>query len=317
VVYFAIRKYDRLYSRGLRAIHRSKFMAEIEQADLTTLTVDLLSAYLSNNTVDSPDLAGLIQSTHTALSGINAPAPEEPAAPEFQPAVTVRKSLGSRDHILSLIDGKPYKTLKRHLSSHGLTPAEYRTRYKLPADYPIVAPSYSEHRRAVAERLGLGRKPAKAPLPQAAKPDAAVTSVAAAANTTAPAKTTARSAAPKADASKPKAAPVKAAPVKAAKPVTKRVAKSAPAVTGITEAAPAADPVPTTAAPSSAKASSKAPAPAKAKTPKATAAKAPASVAAVSPKVKADAAPKPAKAKTATVAKAAPAAKPAKASKAK
>jgi predicted transcriptional regulator len=138
-------------------------MAENEQADLTTLTVELLSAFVANNTIDSAELAGLIQSTHTALSGINAPVAVEPPAPTFEPAVTVRKSLASRDHILSLIDGKPYKTLKRHLSGHGLTPAEYRERYKLAADYPMVAPSYSEHRRAVAERLGLGRKPANAP----------------------------------------------------------------------------------------------------------------------------------------------------------
>src|ERR1700712_3544624 len=136
-------------------------MAESDQADLTTLTVELLSAFVSNNTIESSDLAGLIQSTHTALAGINAPTPVEPPAPEYEPAVTVRKSLGSRDHILSLIDGKPYKTLKRHLSGNGLTPAEYRERYKLPADYPMVAPTYSEHRREVAQRLGLGRKSTK------------------------------------------------------------------------------------------------------------------------------------------------------------
>lgn len=75
-------------------------MPETEQADLTTLTVELLSAFVSNNTIESSDLAGLIQSTHTALVAINAPSPVEPPAPEFEPAVTVRKSLGSRDHIL-------------------------------------------------------------------------------------------------------------------------------------------------------------------------------------------------------------------------
>ena len=142
-------------------------MAEIERADLTTLTVELLSAFVSNNTIESADLAGLIQSTHAALSGTNAPPQPEPVAPEFAPAVTVRKSLGSRDHILSLIDGKPYKTLKRHLSGHGLTPAEYRERYKLPANYPMVAPTYSEHRRDVAQRLGLGRKSVKTTEPDA------------------------------------------------------------------------------------------------------------------------------------------------------
>ena len=135
-------------------------MAETEQADLTTLTVQLLSAYVSNNSVPANELADLIATTRTALSG-NA-ASEVAPAPEFEPAVSVRKSTASRDHLLSLIDGKPYKSLKRHLSTHGLTPAEYRERYKLPKDYPMVAPAYSEARREVAQRLGLGRRRAAA-----------------------------------------------------------------------------------------------------------------------------------------------------------
>ncbi len=136
-------------------------MTEAEKPDLTSLAVQLLSAYVSNNTVPSNELAGLIHSTKAALAGD--PAVVEPTPAEHVPATTVRKSLASPDHIVSMIDGKPYKTLKRHLSSHGLTPAEYRDRYKLPNDYPMVAPGYSEHRRAVAQRLGLGRKPATAP----------------------------------------------------------------------------------------------------------------------------------------------------------
>lgn len=131
-------------------------MAEAEQPDLTALTVQLLSAYVSNNTVASGELAGLIESTRKALAadGKN----EEPAEPVHVPAVTTRKSLASRDHIVSMIDGKPYKSLKRHLSTHGLSPAEYRARYKLADDYPMVAPGYSEERREIAKRLGLGRK---------------------------------------------------------------------------------------------------------------------------------------------------------------
>lgn len=135
-------------------------MAETEQADLTTLTVQLLSAYVSNNSVPANELADLIETTRTALSGNTAP--KVAPAPEFEPAVSVRKSTASRDHLVSLIDGKPYKSLKRHLSSHGLTPAEYRERYKLPKDYPMVAPAYSEARREVAQRLGLGRRRAVA-----------------------------------------------------------------------------------------------------------------------------------------------------------
>lgn len=142
-------------------------MTEQVQASLTELTVDLLAAFVSNNTVGSKDLPELIASTHAALAALNdqqasfAPVPAAEAEPEseYRPAVTARKSLGKRDHILSMIDGKPYKTLKRHLSRHGLTPDQYRARYKLPADYPMVAPAYSEARSAAAKRIGLGRKP--------------------------------------------------------------------------------------------------------------------------------------------------------------
>ena len=218
-------------------------MAEIEQADLTTLTVELLSAFVSNNTIDSGDLAGLIQSTHTALAGINAPAPVEPAPPEYEPAVTARKSLGSREHILSLIDGKPYKTLKRHLSGHGLTPAEYRERYKLPADYPMVAPSYSEHRREVAQRLGLGRKSTKAAEPAAESP---AESVAPAVAPTAP--TLAKVKAARKAQAKPAAAKM-AAPANASKPATKRAAKVGAPAPDVVDIVPPSDPVEASAAP--------------------------------------------------------------------
>lgn len=139
-------------------------MPDQPQTSLTELTVDLLSAFVSNNTVGAKDLPELIATTHAALAGLETGggAPAEPEAapePEFPPAVSIRKSLGKREHILSMIDGKPYKTLKRHLSTRGLTPAQYRERYNLPADYPMVAPAYSEERREVAKRLGLGRKP--------------------------------------------------------------------------------------------------------------------------------------------------------------
>lgn len=146
-------------------------MADDQQNDLTTLTVDLLSAFVSNNNVRSEDLPGLIQSTHAALSGLNAdssPQPEDEK--EFTPAVSARKSLASREHIISMVDGKPYRSLKRHLSSHGLTPDDYRARYKLPSSYPMVAPAYSEQRREVAKRLGLGRKRKEAEAPPKASP---------------------------------------------------------------------------------------------------------------------------------------------------
>jgi len=133
-------------------------MADTEQSNLTHLTIDLLSAYVANNTVEHQDLAGLIQSTHAALKNIDSPEPPAPEEPEHKPAVSLRKSLGSKSHIISMVDGKPYQTLKRHLSKHGLTPDQYRERYGLPKTYPMVAPAYSESRRAIAEKLGLGRK---------------------------------------------------------------------------------------------------------------------------------------------------------------
>jgi predicted transcriptional regulator len=134
-------------------------MAEAQnQNDVAGLTVQLLSAYLANNSVASEDLAGLIRSTRAALVEDTAPVPEEPAPPMYTPAVSARKSLASPDHIISLLDGKPYKTLKRHLSANGLTPGQYRERFGLPANYPMVAPSFAAQRREIAGRIGLGRK---------------------------------------------------------------------------------------------------------------------------------------------------------------
>ncbi|MFT3967321.1 MAG: MucR family transcriptional regulator [Sphingobium sp.] len=131
-------------------------VADTEQPDFTAMTVQLLSAYFSNNQVPAGDIAGIIEATRDALE--RKATVETPAAPEYVPAVSIRKSLGSREHIISMLDGKPYKTLKRHLATNGLTPAEYRERYNLPADYPMIAPAYSEHRRAVAAQIGLGKR---------------------------------------------------------------------------------------------------------------------------------------------------------------
>lgn len=169
-------------------------MAETEDSGVMSLTVTLLSAYFANNTVPSAELPALVEGTRRALLGdapvatsVAAPvaeevAPEAPvpapvteeivpetpaAAPEYKPRVSIDESLASPDHILSLIDGKPYKALKRHLSSHGLTPAEYRGRYGLPADYPMVAQGYSAARREVALKLGLGGKRKTSPAPVA------------------------------------------------------------------------------------------------------------------------------------------------------
>ncbi|WP_232493071.1 MucR family transcriptional regulator [Novosphingobium kaempferiae] len=129
-------------------------------SDIAALTVQLLSAYLVNNTVGADDLAGLIRSTRAALTEDTASTAAEPEAPTYEPAVSVRKSLASDDQIISLIDGKPYKALKRHLTSHGLTPEQYRERYSLPATYPMVAPGFAAQRREIAKKIGLSNRKA-------------------------------------------------------------------------------------------------------------------------------------------------------------
>jgi len=128
------------------------------------LAAELTAAWLANpNTrTNAEDVPEFLRSMHAAvdqLSGTATSAAPEEAAQSYEPAVTVRKSLASPDHIISMIDGKSYKTLRRHLSRNSLTPEEYRARYNLKADYPMVAPSYSEARRTMAKSIGLGRKP--------------------------------------------------------------------------------------------------------------------------------------------------------------
>lgn len=208
-------------------------MSENSQPDITTLTVQLLSAFVSNNSVTSEGLAELIRTTRIALTEDPAAESAEAQAATYTPAVSVRKSLSSPDHILSMIDGKPYKTLKRHLATNGLSPDEYRQRYNLPKSYPLVAPSYSEARRAVATRLGLGRKPAAANGVKAAAPaqanagtKAAPKAAGAAASAKAPAGKAAKAAKPAKAAAKPAAKPA-AASAKAADGAQPKAAKAA------------------------------------------------------------------------------------------
>ena len=127
------------------------------------LAAELTIAWLSNSNtrVAADDVPGFLQSMHNAVSQLATGASKiEKAQPEagFAAAVSVRKSLASKDHIVSMIDGKPYKTLRRHLATNGLTPEEYRQRYGLKPDYPMVAEGYSAARSAMAKSLGLGRK---------------------------------------------------------------------------------------------------------------------------------------------------------------
>lgn len=147
-----------------------------DEANLLELATELTIAWLANpNTrASAEEVPSFLQKMHGAVAALSAPqvtGDDEPAAAaEYTPAVGARKSLSSKDHIISMIDGKPYKTLKRHLATHGLTPAEYRARYNLKADYPMVSENYSEMRRETAKKLGLGRKPDTIPVAAKAAP---------------------------------------------------------------------------------------------------------------------------------------------------
>jgi predicted transcriptional regulator len=123
---------------------------------LITLTADIVSAHVSNNSVAVSDLPLLIQNVHNALNGLGS-RQEEPA-PRPEPAVSIRSSI-KPDYIVCLEDGKKLKMLKRHLMTHyGMTPDEYRQKWGLNADYPMVAPNYAEQRRTLAKKIGLGTK---------------------------------------------------------------------------------------------------------------------------------------------------------------
>ncbi|WP_448585645.1 MucR family transcriptional regulator [Thermaurantiacus sp.] len=126
----------------------------IPQNDLLALTSDIVSSHVANNTVAVSDLPQLIQNVYATLASLAAPA--APAAPKPEPAVPIRSSV-KPDYIVCLEDGKKLKMLKRHLmTAYGLTPEQYRAKWGLPADYPMVAPNYAEARRALAKQIGLG-----------------------------------------------------------------------------------------------------------------------------------------------------------------
>ncbi|MBU6498552.1 MAG: MucR family transcriptional regulator [Rhodospirillales bacterium] len=124
--------------------------------DVLALTAQIVSAHVSNNSVTPDALPSLIQDVYRTLSGVG----HEPAAPEKpQPAVPVKKSVFA-DHIVCLEDGKKLKMLKRHLkTAYNLSPEQYRERWGLPPDYPMVAPNYARHRSSLAKKIGLGTKP--------------------------------------------------------------------------------------------------------------------------------------------------------------
>lgn len=128
---------------------------QTNQSELLELTTEIVAAHVANNSVPVGDLPQLIQDIYRTLTGLGSAAP----AVRPQPAVAVKKSVFP-DYIVCLEDGKKLKMLKRHLkTSYNMTPEEYRERWGLPADYPMVAPNYAKHRSHLAKKIGLGTRP--------------------------------------------------------------------------------------------------------------------------------------------------------------
>ena len=144
------------------------------QSETLQMTAEVVAAFVSNNPLPKGELPALIQTIHDALAGLsvggeNAAPKEEPK----QPAVSIRKSI-TREYLICLEDGKKFKSLKRHLGTHGLTPDQYRAKWKLPSDYPTVAPNYAAARSALAKAIGLGQLGGKAGARKRGRPPKAV-----------------------------------------------------------------------------------------------------------------------------------------------
>ncbi len=128
-----------------------------DKAELTELVADVVAAYVSGNKIERGDLAGLIHSVHQAFTSLSNGAAPAPEPTPLSPAVPIKKSI-TPEYLICLEDGKKFKSLKRHLRSrYNLTPDEYRARWGLPADYPMVAPNYAQARSRLAKQMGLGQ----------------------------------------------------------------------------------------------------------------------------------------------------------------
>ncbi|WP_442583668.1 MucR family transcriptional regulator [Mesorhizobium sp. ASY16-5R] len=149
-----------------------------DDKSLLQLTADIVSAYVMNNPIPAGSLPDLIADINTSIRSLGGPIPL-PEPVELVPAVPIKKSI-TPDYLVSLEDGRKFKSLKRHLMAHyGLTPEQYRKKWSLPADYPMVAPGYAARRSELAKGMGLGRAPkaaavvAAAPAKRGRKPSAA------------------------------------------------------------------------------------------------------------------------------------------------
>ena len=138
-------------------------MADVPEPkrNLVDLTAEIVAAYVGKNTVAQAELPKLIAEVHRALSGAVNHVPVREEMPDMKPAVTIKKSL-TADYLICLEDGKKFKSLRRHLRSHyNLSPEQYREKWGLPSDYPMVAPNYAQARSSLAKRMGLGQRKAR------------------------------------------------------------------------------------------------------------------------------------------------------------
>ncbi|MEM6616644.1 MAG: MucR family transcriptional regulator [Pseudomonadota bacterium] len=132
-------------------------MDEQKPSEVVEYTADIVSAYVSNNTIAASEVSTLIGQVHNALSGLAGGEAEKEQEPA-KPAVPIRRSV-TPDHIICLEDGQKFKSLKRHLRTHyDLSPEQYREKWGLPSDYPMVAPNYAKARSELAKQMGLGQK---------------------------------------------------------------------------------------------------------------------------------------------------------------
>jgi predicted transcriptional regulator len=142
----------------------AEYDADALHADLIELTSEVVAAYVAHNSISSADLPKLIADVYAAMASLGAGSAKtiEPDVPALVPAVSIRKSV-TPDYLVCLDDGLKFKALKRHLATLGMTPDQYRAKWGLPKDYPMVAPNYAATRSQLAKQNGLGRKPSAPP----------------------------------------------------------------------------------------------------------------------------------------------------------
>jgi predicted transcriptional regulator len=132
-------------------------VSDVSKSELLGLTATIVAAFVAHNSVATPDLSELIRNVHTALAAVAGKAAVQQRE-ELKPAIPVKRSV-TPDYVVCLEDGKKFKSLKRHLRSHyNLSPEQYREKWSLPTDYPMVAPNYAEARSQLAKKMGLGTR---------------------------------------------------------------------------------------------------------------------------------------------------------------